>query len=940
MKKATIACLFLLGAPALLARTIGMTEARSIAAGFFGESGIGGEPRAAVLPLASAGTSVADRTPYHIFNSPRPGGGFVIVSGDDRLGTVLGYSDSGEFSLDGAPDGLIALMNMYEAYAFSLPDEGEARQSASSVGTPVVEPLLGDIHWGQDTHFNTLCPTYVSGGSMTHYYVGCVATAATQIMRYHRHPESGTGEKSYYDRTGCGQTLSADFGNTSYDWDNMPATPPEIATAAQISAYSTLCYHFGVAVEMQYVKDGSGAYDQMVASALRNYFGYDKGTRGYLREYFNTSEWTGMIKAELDARRPVFYGASSDNGSGGHAFVLDGYDDNGYFHVNWGWYGRSDGYFMLNHLNPGELGAGGGYGGYNLNQDMVIGIQPQTAGSEYVAEIYGSTRLRAQYFGTGFLMMAGLENNDVEPFAGQIAAVLTDTDDNVVEVLQSESLSLDGYANGHSGAEPVYTMRNVPVNASALPDGNYRVRFAYRSGVDGAWTMMRHPVGTCQYMDIKVSRGMIMEATDHTPSPDVVLLSALDSYDEIYAGCKTEIGFDIDNRSTDYRLGNIAVRLTSVGDESVYYVATGSEIVYEQSKKQFDLAVEIPSDITPGEYELTAYDPAFEDAVFDDSEVGTTRVSVKAAPSQPVVRVRSDLVTGSSGLQQGVNAAFGVTLRNDGAAGTANVLLRLTDKATGKSSVFLQQSQTMTACQTVSVTFVRALPQDPGTYVAVLCQVDDSGNETVLESYRGNDSEVVVEPNADIEAEVTAFDFPENVMQGQRYSYKLTLKGLKTMTTAVRPRIRQFTARNGELIDMFSMSLAAGSETSREGTYRCGSSLADGKYMIMLENGNNVPYGGHHVYYKEVTVGSTVGIDNVESAASVVRVWVEGDMLFVATPVGMDTRRLDVYSVGGLRVLAADGAVGAVSVASLPAGVYVASVVCSDGSTHTAKFIR
>lgn len=932
--------LMALSAPAVCGRTVGLTEARSIASQFFAESGMAGEPQA-VSPQGPNSRSADSPAAYHVFNSTGKNGGFVIVSGDDRLGRVLGYSDRGEFSFEGAPDGLTALMKMYEAYASAL-EESETpggRSTAKAVGNPVVAPLMADIHWGQDTYFNTLCPTYTASGTTTHYYVGCVATAATQIMRYHGYPERGTGSKTYTDRQGCGKTLSADFGNTVYDWANMPATPPENATQAQIDAYSTLCHHFGVAVEMQYVKDGSGAYDQMVAYALRNYFGYDKGTRGYLREYYSTTEWMKMIKDELDAGRPVFYGASSDNGSGGHAFVLDGYDDNDYVHVNWGWYGRSDGYFMINHLNPDELGAGGGYGGYNLNQDMVTGIRPPVAGSESRVAIYGATRLRANYYGSDFLMMAGIENIDVEAFKGTIAAVITDTDDKVVKELHTQALTLEGYSNGHSGADPVFTMRSVPANVDGLADGSYRLRFAYRAEGQDGWNIMRHPKGGCQYMDLTVRNGMITGASEHTPRPDVVLMSALDCYDEIFAGCKTQIGFDIDNRSTDYRIGKITVSLISTDDPAVKYEVSGTDMVYESSRKAFELAVELPAEMVPGEYELAAYDPAFPENMFDDSAVGATRVTVSAQPSTPVVRVRSAVVAATA-LQQGAVSALAVTMRNDGAEGTADLLMRLRNKADGKSSVFLQQSQSFRAGQTASVIFSRYVPQDAGTYEVEIYQLDADGNEVALKDFGGKATEVEIEPNPTAEAEVTAFDFPDRVTQGQRYSYAITFRGLKTGTTAVRPRIRRFTSRNGELVDMFSLQLTAGAETKREGTYRCGSSLEDGMYMVMLDNSSNIPYAGHAVYYKEVAVGNVTGVDDIMAREESVSVWVEGDVLVVATPFGKITDGIEIYAVSGAKVLAAEGAVPALSVALLPAGVYVARVSCTDGSVASVKFVK
>lgn len=139
---------------------------------------------------------------------------------------------------------------------------------------------------------------------------------------------------------------------------------------------------------------------------------------------------------------------------------------------------------------------------------------------------------------------------------------------------------------------------------------------------------------------------------------------------------------------------------------------------------------------------------------------------------------------------------------------------------------------------------------------------------------------------------------------------------------------------------MFSLQLTAGAETKREGTYRCGSSLEDGMYMVMLDNSSNIPYAGHAVYYKEVAVGNVTGVDDIMAREESVSVWVEGDMLVVATPFGKVTDGIEIYAVSGAKVLAAEGAVPALSVALLPAGVYVARVSCTDGSVASVKFVK
>ncbi|MDE7473947.1 MAG: C10 family peptidase, partial [Muribaculaceae bacterium] len=518
MKK-TLLSIFLLAAGLLVtdAAEVSVTRAAAIASDVLPGARFQ-TPRKARRAMAS---DVA--VPYYVFNASGDNG-FVVVAGDDRLPAVLGYADNGSLDLDNAPEALIALLDM----STSMVDGLSVKSTATSTGDVVVSPLLGDINWGQDVPFNTMCPKLSNG---TQGYVGCVATAMTQIMKYYNYPERGTGSHSYVD---AGQTLSADFGNTVYNWDDMPSVVPDEPTAAQTAAYSTLCSQVGIAVEMQYAAGGSGAYTMMVPAALTDNFGYSQSLRMHARSYYNTDEWMSMIRGELDAKRPVYYAASSEDGLGGHAFVCDGYDSEGYVHINWGWYGRSNGFFSINHLNPGELGAGGGSGAYNIQQEIITDFIPARPGDQKTYSIYGSTRMSVSYFGTDMMMMNFIENLDTKPFTGSLIAVLTDTNNNIVCELKSEDILIEGFKNGHSGILQ-YTMRNIPtVCTTNVPDGSYRVRFAYRpEGADEA-IVLRHPNNLPAYANCKVAGNQIYGVETSSVVPEVKVTSLMSDGD-IYA---------------------------------------------------------------------------------------------------------------------------------------------------------------------------------------------------------------------------------------------------------------------------------------------------------------------------------------------------------------------------------------------------------------------
>lgn len=298
--------------------------------------------------------------------------GYVMVAGDDVvINPVLGYSTAGEFDYDAAPDNLKWWIGEYARMIEYAAEHGMAVAETPKFDTSL-DPLI-KTHWNQDYPYNNLCP-WLSEDMQG--YTGCVATAMAQVMKYHEWPEQGTGSHTYTDPY-CGQTLSANFGKTTYRWDLMPNDYDGSWTDEQIEAVATLMAHCGVAVDMQYMPDGSGAYSGDVPAALVNYFGYAKDIIRRDRDYYTQSEWVEMMKAELDAGRPVYYHGQSTGG--GHAFVIDGYNTDGYFHVNWGWGGQSDEYYQLATLDPySGQGIGGTTAGYAYSQGAIFNMHRPT----------------------------------------------------------------------------------------------------------------------------------------------------------------------------------------------------------------------------------------------------------------------------------------------------------------------------------------------------------------------------------------------------------------------------------------------------------------------------------------------------------------------------------------------------------------------------------
>ncbi len=346
-------------------------------------------------------TAQTEFTNIYIFNTNE---GFVIVSADDVAKPILGYSQQGSFDNENIPEKAKKwLRNYSDEIQYAIDNNIEAGEETreawnklrNGIGltpksTRSVSQLLTTT-WNQSPYYNELCPFDEEGGDRS--VTGCSATAMAQVMKYWNWPIQGTGSHSYSSEYG---TLSANFGNTTYDWDNMPNALTEESSSTEINAVATLMYHCGVSIEMSYSASGSGAYtinyygqlDYCSENALRDFFGYSNDLHGEIRSYqsedeygetqtyeiYSYNEWIEMLKEDLDALRPVLY--TGHGNIGGHAFVFDGYDTNDFFHVNWGWGGYADGYFSVDALEPVPGGIGGGDYLFHSSHTAVFGVMP------------------------------------------------------------------------------------------------------------------------------------------------------------------------------------------------------------------------------------------------------------------------------------------------------------------------------------------------------------------------------------------------------------------------------------------------------------------------------------------------------------------------------------------------------------------------------------
>lgn len=456
--------LLALGYSPLQAKRITQWQAQQQAYSFWGKQ----MPQKAKAKSRTA-TTASTSDAYYVFNNDA--GGFVIIAGDDAVTPVLGYTSTGSFDAENLPDGLKDLLKSYERQIAALGDSYQANQTATRAAF-TGEKLLNTAKWNQYAPFNKYTPN--------NYVTGCVATAGAIVMKYHGYPAKGTGSHSY---TWNGKTLTANF-ELGYDWASMPVKYDGTNDAA-FDGVARLMSDLGVAVEMQYNKDGSGAYIGNLVTALQKYYGYSKLSHLMAIEDVGAEAWNGRLRDEIDANRPVLY-AASDPARGGHAFVIDGYKDES-FSVNWGWGGYCDGFYQIGALNPESAGKPTG-DKYNVGQSAVFGMEPSD-GTEKVSGMGFMTNVgrfhilnmnitdvkKGQKVG---IFCAPIGNTGDQPYTGEVAVALMNAKGEKREIVTSRPLTVVNLAAGGYYSSPSF---NFVSTVDAEP-GDYLAIVAKEKG--------------------------------------------------------------------------------------------------------------------------------------------------------------------------------------------------------------------------------------------------------------------------------------------------------------------------------------------------------------------------------------------------------------------------------------------------------------------------
>ncbi|MDE6198495.1 MAG: C10 family peptidase [Muribaculaceae bacterium] len=453
------------------------------------------------------------------------GAGYLIVSADDEVVPLLGYSDAGCIDVADMPDGLRYWLGYYAAEIENVRTSGTVSAlAATSPERRAIAPML-TTRWNQSAPYNNMCPTVGSNRCVT----GCVATALAQVMKYHNWPAKGRGSNSY---TWNNTTLSLDFSTVTYDWANMLDEYGSTATATQNAAVANLMYSCGIAVNMSYGTGASGAVSKYCGSALVDYFNYDASLRYLERDFYTISDWEDEVYNSLASGCPVLYGGQS--ATGGHEFVCDGYSSDGYFHFNWGWGGMSDGYFRLTALNPGAQGIGGaGSGaGYNFGQDIIVGIKPYAGQSAFTPVLanradftISETSVRLPGSITASAQVRNISYGTVD---FKLGVGITGADGNTVYSAWSYTNTLS-LQPGYGYTSPMSYSVSLP---SGLADGVYTVAPAFIA--DGKWYDIETLLGCAGSVKMTVANGVAtFAATAAAALPEVTEYSFVNT---LYSG--------------------------------------------------------------------------------------------------------------------------------------------------------------------------------------------------------------------------------------------------------------------------------------------------------------------------------------------------------------------------------------------------------------------
>ena len=606
----------------------------------------------------------------------RQGGGFVMVSADDSAEALLGYSDSSTFSADAMSPSMVYWLEAYASqvdWASSHP-ASPSRAASERPSRASISPLLTTT-WNQDAPYNLLCPVSSNASSTDgRCPTGCVATSTSQVMNYHEWPVKGTGSKSYtFTLDKVQHTRSMDFSTVTFDWANMLDSYSGSYTEAQGNAVATLMEAVGTAVEMQYTGSESGASPLMAWEALFTYFGYSKSATFSQRSWYGLYDWEDLIYNTLKNDGPAILGGQS--GTGGHSFVCDGYDKDGYFHINWGWGGTSNGYFLLTALNPTTQGIGGSQGGYNFDQNVITGIRPASGSSDDINR-----------------QLLASEINPSSSAARQVTltdlGVYTYSSDKLTNVVLGLEIAGNYYFSNAkipefafepgAGYEVDYT-----VSLAGLPAGTYEARPAFKcDGLSGGKVMLTEADVEPFFTITVASDGTV------TTSVPAQHISASDiKFDTSFLqGQKFSFTAEVSNSGSIEFAGAVAAILLPSGSNEATRISEYAVDLMPGESTTATFTGTIPSSLAAGSYTLYIANISADGGVETISAPESVTVS---ASTTPVIGLTSFSIANSEAVDpEAINVTYQLT--NTGGTFIGNIEFAIFNQGESTTSNILQ----------------------------------------------------------------------------------------------------------------------------------------------------------------------------------------------------------------------------------------------------------
>lgn len=711
MKKTTLPILFLLSSLAAGAEVL--TPAQAV-------SRLGSADTRRIAPLQ---TSTAIKATYYdnanipaLYAMTMGSGITAILSAESEMPALLGYCDS-YFDQANVSPAMRAWLQTMADETSRLRSGQTAKAAAQAMERPAVAPICRS-NWNQGSPYNYYCPKVGMSKSMT----GCVATAMAQVLYAMQWPAQCNGGTETYRWDSQNTNLSLDFNGITLDWGAMKPNYTSTTTTESTKATALLMQALGYAAHMQYSPEASGAQGLQLSKGLVDHFDFDCTLQYTLHDWYFQDEWEELIYHELQQGNPVYCDGADPVTNSGHAFVIDGYDGQGFFHLNWGWGGMSNGYYRLTALDPTSQGIGGSTGGFNFMQGAILGM---VKGASTKPSKRDMTFALLDTFTTS---KAEAKGGDTVEFSGTVC--------NMTPVYYAEAVPSVRFFNLDTGEERYvrgqqtfsnfdmysgYNKTSIKMPAN-LTDGNYSITPAIQNVTSRKYYEVRYiPNGTAS-IKAKVEGGKTTFIT--SPQADIKVTD-VEMTGKPYAGTNITVNALVNNPTSEPYLGLLRTALFSGGGSTLEAQLTASNIeVMPGETKEINVSCFIPATIAPDKnYRLIFFNEA-------GNAVSTPlTINVKQRPQEGTITCSDLQVTDT----RQNNLSFTLDIENtQGYYSNPIYVIILRRSGSGNPlDYFVSEPVTLAENEKTSVTITSTFANGtPGTtYMAAACYL--SGNNAI-----------------------------------------------------------------------------------------------------------------------------------------------------------------------------------------------------------------